>query len=106
MMANGNAVLSAFDAVGGKTELASGTMEKADTSAYNAARITGDYAFGVSGLDHSNNRVALRVASLQRCGSFSNATADINSSGTINSAMFTMATYSLSDSLTGRAQFA
>jgi hypothetical protein len=103
LMANGNAVLSAFDPVGGKTELASGTMEKADTTAYNTARITGDYAFGVSGLDHSNNRVAFAGRlTANGGGNFSNATADINSSGTINSAMFTMATYSLSDSLTGR----
>jgi len=31
-------------------------MEKVDTTAYSTAKITGDYAFGVAGLDHLNNR--------------------------------------------------
>src|SRR5207249_2738367 len=45
MMANGNAQFIEFDATGGVGTIGSGTMEKADTSAYNTANISGNYAF-------------------------------------------------------------
>ena len=50
MLANGNAQFIEFDASGGSGTIGSGTMEKVDTTAYSAARITGDYAFGAAGL--------------------------------------------------------
>src|SRR5260370_9143550 len=59
MMANGNAQFIKFDAGGGFGTIGSGTMEKVDTTAYNTAKITGDYAFGVAGLDNLNNRAAM-----------------------------------------------
>src|SRR5467141_4733479 len=49
MMANGNAQFIEIDAAGGVGEVGSGTMERVDTTAYNTAKITGDYAFGVVG---------------------------------------------------------
>jgi len=103
LMANGNAVFSAFDPAGGRTELASGTMEKVDTTAYNTAHVIGDYAFGVAGLDNSNNRVALAGRfTADGAGNFTNGDTVLNASGTANSAAFTMATYSVSDSSSGR----
>src|SRR5882724_10909897 len=48
MLANGNAQFIEFDESGGAGTIGSGTMEKADISAYSAARITGDYAFGAA----------------------------------------------------------
>src|SRR6266571_7441239 len=44
MLANGNAQFIEFDASGGAGTIGSGTMEKADTTAYSTARVTGDYA--------------------------------------------------------------
>src|SRR5467141_4750937 len=49
MLANGNAQFIKFDASGGTGTIGSGTMDKADTTAYSTARITGDYAFGAAG---------------------------------------------------------
>jgi len=45
MTANGNAQFIKFDPQADQDD-GSGTMEKADTSAYSTARIAGDYAFG------------------------------------------------------------
>src|SRR6266436_4991302 len=59
MLTNGNAKFVEVDASGNHGTVGSGTMEKVDASAFNTAKITGDYAFGVSGLDQSNNRTAL-----------------------------------------------
>src|SRR6266404_2057795 len=49
MLSNGDARFVEVDASGNHGTVGSGTMEKVDTAAYNTARITGDYAFGVSG---------------------------------------------------------
>ncbi len=103
LMANGSAMFSVFDPVGGRTELGSGTMEKVNTAAYNTARITGDYAFGVAGVDHSNNRAAFAGRlTADGVGNFTNVDAVLNASGTANSATFTMATYAVSDTSSGR----
>src|SRR6266851_5749992 len=59
MMADGNAQFIEFDAGGGSGTIGSGTMEKADTTAYSTAKIVGDYAFGVAGLDNLNNRATI-----------------------------------------------
>jgi len=34
-------------------------MEKADTTAFSTAKITGDYVFGAAGFDNSNSRAAI-----------------------------------------------
>jgi len=54
-------------------------MEKADTTAFSTARITGDYAFGAAGLDNVNNRAAIegRLTS-NGTGTFTNAAGDVN----------------------------
>src|SRR5260370_1300803 len=59
MMANGNAKLVEIDAGGGNGTVGSGSLEKVDTTAFSTAKIAGDYAFGVAGLDQSNNRTAI-----------------------------------------------
>jgi hypothetical protein len=45
----GGAVAQSFT---GTYAIGSGTMEKADTTAYSAARITGDYVFGAAGFEN------------------------------------------------------
>jgi hypothetical protein len=103
MMANGNAKFIEFDAAGGTGTIGSGTMEKVDPTAYSTAGIVGDYAFGVAGLDASDNRAALvgRLTS-DGTGNFSNGAADINYSGAVNSVIFTNANYTVSDTTSGR----
>jgi hypothetical protein len=103
MMANGNAQFVEIDAVGGTGTIGSGTIEKVDTSTYNTASISGDYAFGVAGLDANNNRVALvgRFTS-NGAGVLSNGAADANDSGGSNPATVTTANYAVSDTSTGR----
>src|SRR2546421_8875907 len=59
MTASGSAQLIEFDASGGAGTVGSGTMEKADTTAYSTSRIIGDYAFGAAGFDTANNRAAI-----------------------------------------------
>src|SRR5258707_7412885 len=58
MMANGNAQFIEFDAAGGSGTIGSGTIEKADATAFSTAKITGDYEFGAAGLDNAKNRAA------------------------------------------------
>ena len=103
MVANGNAQFIKFDAGGGSGTIGSGTMEKVDTTAYNTAKITGDYAFGVAGLDNSNNRAAFvgRFTS-NGAGTLTNAAGDANLYGTSYSMSFTAANYTVSDTATGR----
>ena len=103
MMANGNAQFIEFDAGGGSGRIGSGTMEKADTTAYNTAKITGDYAFGAAGLDNLNNRAAIagRFTS-NGTGTLTNPVGDVNAYGTDYSMSFTAATYTVSDTTTGR----
>src|SRR5437879_868362 len=52
MMDTGTAQFIKFDAGGGAGTNGPGTMEKADSTAYSTARITGDYEFGVGGVAH------------------------------------------------------
>src|SRR5256884_124175 len=103
MMANGNAQSIEFDATGGVGTIGSGTMEKADTSAYNTASISGDYAFGVAGFDDANNRAAIagRFTS-NGAGALTNEAGDVNAYGTTYSMTFSSANYSVSDTSTGR----
>jgi len=103
MLANGNAHLIEFDAAGGTGTIGSGTVEKADTTAYSTAKITGDYAFGAAGLDNVNNRAAIegRLTS-NGAGTFTNAAGDVNAYGTDYSMIFTAANYTVSNAATGR----
>jgi len=82
MMANGNAKFIEIDAAGGHGTVGSGTMEKADPTAYSTAQIMGDYAFGVAGLDGSNNRTAIAGRlTANGAGTFTNGASDVNQSG-------------------------
>jgi hypothetical protein len=103
MMANGNAQFIKFDASGGTGTIGSGTMEKADTTAYSTARITGDYAFGVAGFDNTTNRAAIagRFTS-NGTGTLTNPAGDLNAYGTDYVMNFTAANYTVSDTATGR----
>ena len=103
MMANGNAQFIEFDASGGAGTIGSGTMEKADTTAYSTARITGDYAFGAAGLDNANNRAAIEGRFTSNgAGTLTNAAGDVNAYGTDYSMIFTAANYTVSNATTGR----
>jgi hypothetical protein len=103
IMANGNAQFIEFDASGGSGTIGSGTIEKADTTAYDSAKITGDYAFGVVGQDHLNHRAAMagRFTS-DGTGSLTNAAGDVNAYGALSPMSFTTASYTVSDTATGR----
>ena len=103
MMANGNAQFIEFDASGGAGTIGSGTMEKADTTAYSTSRITGDYAFGAAGFDNTNNRAAIagRFTS-NGTGTLTNAAGDVNAYGNAFSMNFTAANYTVSNPATGR----
>src|SRR5882672_2478077 len=82
MMANGNAQFIEFDAGGGSGRIGSGTMEKADTTAYSTARIAGDYAFGAAGFDNGNNRAAIEGRFTSNgTGALINAAGDLNAYG-------------------------
>jgi hypothetical protein len=103
MMANGNAKFIEIDASGGHGTVGSGTMEKVDTTAYSTAKITGDYAFGVSGFDQSNNRTAMAGRfTANGMGTFANGAADLNLSGTFSTLSVVAGTYAVTDGTTGR----
>src|SRR5467141_2601407 len=103
MTANGNAQLIEFDASGGAGTIGSGTMEKADTTAYSTARITGDYAFGAAGFDNVNNRAAIEGRFTSNgTGTLTNPVGDLNGYGTDYAMTFTAANYAVSNSATGQ----
>jgi hypothetical protein len=103
MMANGNAKFVEVDASGGHGSVGSGSMEKMDTTAFNTARIIGDYAFGAAGLDQSNNRTAMAGRlTANGSGMFSNGAADVNQSGTFTTLNVFAASYMVTDTATGR----
>jgi hypothetical protein len=103
MMANGNAQFVEIDASGGIGEVGSGTMEKVDTTAYNTAKIAGDYAFGFTGLDGWNDRTMLAGRfTANGLGALTDGTADSSRSGVFGGAQFAAGTYAVTDSTTGR----
>jgi hypothetical protein len=103
MMANGNAKLVEIDAGGGHGTVGSGSLEKGDTTAYSTAKIAGDYAFGVAGLDQSNNRTAIAGRfTANGSGMLSNGAADANQSGTFTTLSVFAASYMVTDTATGR----
>lgn len=103
MMANGNAQFVEVDTTGGLGEISSGTIEKVDTTAYDTAKITGDYAFGFAGFDAYNDRTAVVGRfTANGAGTILNGAADVNQSGTSTSWTAYAASYMVSDSATGR----
>ncbi len=103
MMANGNAKFIEVDAAGGHGTVGSGTMEKADTTAYNTTKITGDYAFGAAGLDGSNNRTAIAGRlTANGAGIFTDGAADVNLSGMFSTWNVFVGNYMVTDGATGR----
>jgi hypothetical protein len=103
MMANGNAQFVRFDAAGGTGTVGSGTIERVDTTAFNTARITADYAFGLAGFDTSSNRYAfVGRLTADGAGHFTNGAGDINAHGAVGSATFTTSSYAVSDTPNGR----
>jgi hypothetical protein len=103
MMANGNAKLVEIDAGGGHGTVGSGSLEKVDATAYSTAKIAGDYAFGVAGLDQSNNRTAIAGRlTANGTGMATNGAADVNQSGKFTTLNVFTATYMVSDTATGR----
>src|SRR3989475_476317 len=103
MMANGNAQFIEFDASGGSGTIGSGTMEKADTTAYSTAKITGDYAFGAAGFDNVKMRAAMAGCfTWNGTATLTNAAGDVTAYGTEYSMAFTGANYTVSNTATGR----
>lgn len=103
MKADGNAQFIEFDAAGGAGRLGSGSIEKADSTAFGTARITGDYAIGVAGFDNGNNRAAIAGRfSSNGTGVLTNAAGDVNAYGTDYQMNFTSANYAVSDTARGR----
>ncbi|PYT29131.1 MAG: hypothetical protein DMG57_12610, partial [Acidobacteria bacterium] len=103
MRANGSAQFIEFDAAGGTGTVGSGTIEKADSTAYGTAKITGDYAFGIAGFDPSNRRVTfVGRLTADGAGNFTHGAADINASDAAGPATFTTANYTVSDTANGR----
>ena len=51
VQANGNAKVIEFDDLTGRGTRGSGVIKKQDTTAFSTAKIAGDYAFGLSGID-------------------------------------------------------
>jgi hypothetical protein len=103
MMANGNAKFIEIDAAGGHGTVGSGSMEKADTTAYNTSKIIGDYAFGAAGLDGSNNRTAIagRFAA-NGAGTFTSGASDVNQAGLFTTWNLLGANYVVTDTASGR----
>ena len=103
MLASGNAHIIEFDATGGSGTIGSGTVEKADASAYSTARITGDYAFGAAGFDNAKNRAAIEGRFTSNgTGTLSNAAGDVNAYGTDYPMIFSAANYAVSNTASGR----
>jgi len=103
MMANGTAKFVEIDASGGNGTVGSGSMEKADTTAYSTAKIAGDYAFGVAGFDLSNNRTAIAGRmTANGAGTFTSGAADANQSGTFTTLNVFASSYIVTDTSSGR----
>ncbi|HWO27867.1 MAG TPA: hypothetical protein VNO32_03625 [Candidatus Acidoferrum sp.] len=103
MMSNGTAKFVEIDASGGNGTVGSGSMEKADTTAYNTGKIVGDYAFGFAGFDLSNNRTAIAGRmTANGAGTFTSGAADANQSGTFTTLNVFASNYIVTDTSNGR----
>ncbi len=102
VMANGNAKIIEFDDVTGTGTRSSGVLLKQSTSAFSAAQIVGNYAFGFSGADATGARSALAGAlHADGVSHFTNGLMDANDAGVAQNVAFT-GTYTGIDSFTGR----
>jgi hypothetical protein len=103
MMSNGTAKFVEIDASGGNGTVGSGSIEKTDTTAYSTGRIVGDFAFGVSGFDLSNNRTAIAGRmTANGAGTFTSGAADANQSGTFTTLNVFASSYLVTDTTNGR----
>ena len=103
MMSNGTAKFVEIDASGGNGTVGSGSMEKADITAYSTGKIVGDYAFGVAGFDLSNNRTAIAGRmTANGAGTFTDGAADANQSGMFTTLNVFAANYLVTDTASGR----
>jgi hypothetical protein len=103
MMSNGTAKFVEIDASGGNGTVGSGSMEKADTTAYSTGKIVGDYAFGVAGFDLSNNRTAVAGRmTANGAGTFTNGAVDANQSGRFTTLNLLASSYLVTDTTSGR----
>ena len=103
MMGNGTAKFVEIDASGGNGTVGSGSMEKADTTAYSTGKIVGDYAFGVAGFDLSNNRTAIAGRmTANGAGTLTGGAADANQSGTFTTLNVFASSYIVTDTSSGR----
>jgi hypothetical protein len=103
MMSNGTAKFVEIDASGGNGTVGSGSMEKADTTAYSTSKIVGDYAFGAAGFDLSNNRTAIAGRmTANGAGTFTSGAADANQAGTFTTMNIFASNYIVTDTSNGR----
>jgi hypothetical protein len=103
LTASGSALFIEMDASFGAGTFGSGTFEQVDTTAFSTARIAGDYAFGLAGLDPLNNRAAITGRfTADGAGTLTNPAGDLDAYGTTNSMSFTAATYNVTDTSMGR----
>ena len=103
MMADGNAKFIEIDAAGGQGTVGSGSIEKSDVTSFSTAKFAGDYAFGASGFDLSNNRTAIVGRfSANGVGTISNGAADVNLAGTFSTWNVFGGSYMVTDTATGR----
>jgi hypothetical protein len=102
-LADGSAKFIETDAVGGAGTIGSGRIERSDASAYSTAQINGNYALGIAGQDNMNNRAAIvgRFTSAG-AGTLTNVAGDVNAYGTVSALTFSSATYTVSNTATGR----
>ncbi|MGO9647906.1 MAG: beta strand repeat-containing protein [Terriglobales bacterium] len=102
VLPNGNAKIIEFDDKTGTGTRNSGVLLQQSPSAFSAAQILGNYAFGFSGADAAGARYALAGA-MQADGvsHFTNGLLDSNDAGVTQNVAFT-GTYTGIDSTTGR----
>src|SRR5260370_28714457 len=78
-------------------------MRKVEPTTFNTAKITGDYAFGFTGLNGFNDRTMLAGRfTANGLGTFTNGAADSSRSGIFGGAPFVAGNYTVTDSTTGR----
>ncbi|HVH72354.1 MAG TPA: hypothetical protein VNB49_14755 [Candidatus Dormibacteraeota bacterium] len=102
MRADGGAEFIRFDASGGTGTIGSGTIEKADSSAFSVAQISGDYAFGLEGFEAAGRVAFAGRMTSDGAGNFSNVASDADAEGSFGPVIFTTATYTVTDTTSGR----
>lgn len=98
VQANGNAKVIEFDDLTGRGTRGSGAIKKQDTTAFSAAKIAGDYAYGFSGID-STGAASAMAGTFQASGATGKLTSgeyDFDDSGQVSAAQL----FTGSDSVT------